>query len=57
MCVGVNKLSEKCDNIKIVNLYSVLQHEDSIQCGRALERVCTSPVCDVDKVEHLYQKL
>ena len=47
ICVGVNKVSEKCSSIKLINRYNVLQHEDSTEHGRALESVVTSPICGV----------
>ena len=47
VCVGGTKVSEKCDSIKLVNRYNVLQHEDSTEHGRAFERVGMTPIRDV----------
>ena len=46
-CVDVKNLSKTRDSIKLSNRYSVLQHEDSIEHGRALDRLDTSPNCEV----------
>ena len=37
ICVGSNKVGEKCSSIKLINCCNVLQHEDSTEHGRALK--------------------
>ena len=43
MCVDVKNANKTHDSIKLSNRYSVLQHESSIEHGRALERLDTNP--------------
>ena len=47
ICVGVNKISEKCGSIKLINRYNGLLHEESAEHSRAPEIVNTSPIYDV----------
>ena len=55
-CVGVNKVSEKFGNIKLIN-NNLLQHEDSTEHGRAPEIVGTSSICDVGQSRKAIPKL
>ena len=45
MSVGDYNVNKKCDNIKLVNRYDILQHESSNVYDKALASV--SPACDV----------
>ena len=49
LCVDINNGNKTCDNIKLSNRYSVLQHESSIEHRRALEKLGTSPICEVSQ--------
>ena len=41
--------NKKCDNIKLVNRYDMLQHESSNEYDKALVSVHVSIICDVAK--------
>ena len=47
MYIRVTNVSEKCDTMKLINRYHVLQHEDSTEHGKAFERVGMTPIRDV----------
>ena len=45
MSVGDYNVNRKCDSIKLVNRYDILQHESINKYDKALASV--SPACDV----------
>ena len=47
VCICVTNVGEKCDTIRLINRYHVLQHEDSTEHCKAIERVGMTPIRDV----------
>ena len=48
-CVDAINANKTRDSIELSNRYSLLQHESSIEHGRARERLNTGPICEVSE--------
>ena len=57
LCADVNNVNKTRDSIKLSNRYSVLQHDSSIEHGRALERLDPSPICEVSESSKCMTKM
>ena len=55
--VDANSVNKTCDNIKLSNRYSLLQDEDSLEHGRATERLGKSPIGEVSQISKSVPKI